>query len=406
MTARICIAVILLALVPGLQPARADRESKLEPPELGRYLRWGPFRVRPGFQIKNLGYDDNILLNDEERISDYTATLAPKVDGLVLFGDRAFLTFLEEAEYTAYADTSEQNFWNYRHEGRVTVPFGRFGVFGDLALRNLKERPIDREDLRPKRTETEWGGGVILLAGWRSEIEVGLLRRDISYSDRDAGSDIGDELDRVERTIVLNGRYRILGRTRITLDGTLGDIEFDDRTDRDAREITLLPGLEFGEGGRLTGRFRLGWSSIRPRRGDVDDFEGLVGDVALQYRFTFGTLMQTRYERRQDFAVFANKEFLRTTELGLRFIHYFNRILGAEIGGSTGRLSFEDRGPGPARRDDLLRYDAGVRLRLAENSLGRRIEYSLKIQRYERDSDIESLNNDRTTFGINAVVGF
>ena len=98
MIARICIAALLLGLL-GLPTVGADAESKLEPPDLGRYLRWGPLRVRPGFQIKNLGYDDNILLDNEERISDYTVTLAPKGDGLVLFGDRAFLTFQEEADY-------------------------------------------------------------------------------------------------------------------------------------------------------------------------------------------------------------------------------------------------------------------------------------------------------------------
>ena len=47
-----------------------------------------------------------------------------------------------------------------------------------------------------------------------------------------------------------------------------------------------------------------------------------------------------------------------------------------------------------------------MRFRLAENSLGRRVEYVLRIERYERDSDIPSQNKDRTAFGINAVVGF
>jgi hypothetical protein len=400
------LAIVLLLLGGGaLHAAAANAESKLEPPNTERYLRWGPLRVRPGLQIKNLGYDDNILLNDEEKIGDYTVTLAPKVDGLVLLGDRAFLTFQDEAAYTAYFDTSDQNYWNFKHAGRVTVPFGRFGVFSDLQLSDVRERPVDRDDIRPERRDEVLGGGFIVLAGWRTEIELGFRRRDITYTDRD-NSNIGDDLDRLQRTTSVGAAYRIRGRTRILLDAEWSDIEFDDRPDRDARETTLLPGLAFGEGGRLTGRLRLGWSSIRPREQGRDDFEGVVGDVSLFYRFGFGTQMQTRYERKQDFAVSGNRQFLRTTEVGLRFVHYFNRILGAEIGGSIGDLDFEDDGAGPTRRDDLLRYDAGVRFRLAENSLGRRVEYVLRIERYERDSDIPSQNKDRTAFGINAVVGF
>ena len=84
------LLVSLLAL--GLYTVALGAESKLQPPELDQYLRWGALRVRPGVELTNVGYDDNILYNDDNKVSDFTATISPKAEILVLFGDR-FLPF-------------------------------------------------------------------------------------------------------------------------------------------------------------------------------------------------------------------------------------------------------------------------------------------------------------------------
>ncbi len=397
------VAAVLTAL--AVCPTAAAQNSKLEPPDLARYLRWGPVRARPGLNLQNLGYDDNILRNPSNRVSDYTATVVPRLDGLVLFGERAFLTFAARVSYTGYVENTDQSFLNYRTGGRLTVPFGRIGVFADLEVANEKQRPIDLEDIRPERDERAVGGGVILGLGWRSEIEVGYRSTGFAYDDPEPGSTLAQRLDRNEEGSRVAVSYLVKGRTRATFDFERDDVLFDRRPDRDARAVRLLPGLELGRGGPLTGAVRVGWAEIDALDPAVRPFSGVVGDAALDYRLGGGLRLEFEFERNQDFSFAEDTRYVRVTETQLRAVRYLNRILGVEGTLGRGWLSFQE-GPGADREDDILRYSVGVRFRLDENSIGRKVEYSLVLRRYERQSTIPDFDNDATSFGLNAVVGF
>ncbi len=394
----------LLVLVLAPFPALAG-ESKLEPPELDRYLRWGPVRARPGLTVTNLGYDDNILVNDRQRVGDYRVTVAPRLDGLVLLGP-SFLTFTERAEYTAFAENSGQNFFNHSSTGRLTVPWSRFGVFASVGLIEARERPVEREDVRRNRRERRIGAGLIWQLGWRTELELQHRRTRYRFSDEDALVDPSIDLDRVERSQRLEAAYRLGGRTRLTLDASFTDLAFDNRVERNAREFAVQPGLRLGEGWPLTGALRLGWSRVEARNATVPDLDGLVGEARLAYRFPGRTALELEFERAQHFAVTSDYRYYRLSRVGARVVHYLNRVLGVEASGAVCRLSFEGAEAAVApRRDDLLRYGAGLRLRVSENPLGRRVEYVLRMNRYVRDSTAV-FDTRRTAWGIDAVVGF
>jgi len=405
---RRCLALIGLGILvcgPGVE---AQERSKLEPPELSRYLRWGPLRARPGFRVTNFGWDDNIFASNANKVGDFTATLAPQLDGLVLLGSRAFLEFRESLEYTLYFDNDVQNFLNQRGSARVTLPFTRFGVFGDVALNQVRERPVDREDIRPKRNEDLLGFGAILELGWRTEIEASISGVQFDYSDPDF-PDIGARLDRKETRQTISAGYRVRGRTRITLDAAFKEIDFDRAVERNSDEWNLLGGLEFGEGGPLTGTARVGWAKIDAKDPVLSDLSELIGDVELVYRLNSRTSVQLTGRRAPGFAIFQNQTYFLDTSYSLRGIRYLNRLIGVEAALRTGSLSFPADRLGTseiARRDDVEGFDAGVRLRLAQNSLGRRIEYSLRIARDERRSNFDSVDRSQTRLAIDAVLGF
>ena len=56
--------------------------------------------------------------------------------------------------------------------------------------------------------------------------------------------------------------------------------------------------------------------------------------------------------------------------------------------------------------DDLEEYQVGVRLRMSENTIGRKVEYALQLIHRRADSNIDALDRTRTTFGFGAVYGF
>ncbi len=87
-------------------------------------------------------------------------------------------------------------------------------------------------------------------------------------------------------------------------------------------------------------------------------------------------------------------------------MHYLNHFLGLEGRVARGKLEFPESLSGSVREDRLFRYEGGVRLRLFRDSMGRRVEYSVTLGRYRRESTLASVEQSQTTFGVGAVLGF
>jgi hypothetical protein len=290
------------------------------------------------------------------------------------------------------------------------------GFFTDLTLNRAKERAVDREDLRPERDEAHVGVGVILEPGWRTQIELALTRSDWSYSDPNdvvGEVSISDVLDRREDGTLLRAGYELAGRTDLTLDAWVKTIDFDHAReggagpeDQDSREWQVLPGVRFRQGGALSGSARVGHAEIDAADPARPDFSDVVGEAALAYRLNSRTTLRLEGRRLPGFALFEDSTYFLDTSWSLRGVYFWSRSFGVESGGSRGRLTFPGS-PGAGGREDRTRsHDVGVRVRLAENTLGRRVEYTLRLGRYRRDSELSSLDQSRTTVSLGAVVGF
>jgi hypothetical protein len=400
----------VVALLTALACPRSGA-TDLTPPDPQSYVRWGPVRARPGLELTNIGYDDNILSSSTARVSDYTATLSPRLDGLVLFGQPAFMTFREKLEYTSYLHHGDQSFWNQKGAARFVLPLHGIGCFAEVRLDRLRERPIDQDDLRPKRDEDEWRVGAVLEPGWRSEIEASQAHVRFRYSDPDAdpatSPTIGQRLDRSEDTTRLSARYLVLGRTRLTLDGEIQTIDFSSAfaADRSADAWSLAPGIELS-GGRLEGTARVGWREIDARGATLADFADVVARARLTYRPGASTRLELDLDREPGFAIEGTSVFYLDTRADGRVVRYLSRLLGVEIAGGLERLTFPGGTPSIDRVDHLSRAEVGLRVRLFENTIGRRVEYTFRVRREHRDSTDDAQDRSRTTVGLGAILGF
>jgi len=407
------VAGTLLGLVMGL-PCLA--QDKLAPPPLERYLRWGPLRARPGVGLSNLGYDSNILLGTGDRVvGDYTATFSPRVDGLVLLGDTAFLTFREQFDYTAYASNSDQSYYDNRLSAQLTVPFRRFGLIPDGKLNRIRERPVDLDDIRPIRHER--GAGVALVArpGWRTEVELRGGQMDYEYSDPDSAiADSGiARLSRDEESLALRVAYQAIGSTRILFDGLRKRIDFDEPeivdgvpVARNTDERRTMVGFEFVRGGPLAGTILAGWDDIDALDPSLADLSEVVGEAHLVYRLNGRTRLEIDAVRLPGFSTFTTESYYLNSEIGVRPVYYFSRLWGFEGMLRRGWLEFPTSSSTIPREDDLLRYEVGVRLRVMENSIGRRVEYAFRVGRYRRDSNLDQLDREQSTVGFAVIAGF
>ncbi len=399
--------ICLIALGLGCLPCLA--QSALDPPDLARYVRWGVLRVRPGFEVSNLGYETNIFLSNENEVGDYVATWSPKIEGLVLFGDRAFLTLKERLDYKTYLEHTDQNYLDQRGSARVTFPLRRTGFYVEGVLNRIQERPVDQLDTRRERDENGLGFGVIFVAGWRTEIEVGSSWTDLSFSDADdVESTISERLNREEFSNTFKLGYRVMGRTRLTMEAYVDTIDFAslESSRQDARGWGAMPGINFGEGGQLSGSARVGWAEINADDPAFADFADVVGRAKLAYRPNTQLTFRLDGVREPGFTLSGNSIYYLDTRVALRAVYYLNRIFGVDAGGSVGRLTFPDSQGDNSRVDTTDAYEAGLRFRLSEDSVGRRVEYSLRMRHYRRESTLEGQNRSGTTLGFGAELGF
>jgi len=404
-------AATLLAILFASAVGAAAQDSVFEPPPLERFLRWGPLRVRPGLEVRNFGYDDNVFYRyaDDPRgpsEGDWTITLGPKIDGVVLFGSRAFLTFRSRLDYTAYQSFTEVNYYNTYNDARVTVPFKRLGVFAEAGYDRVRDRPIDAQDTRPIRTDRSAGVGGIVRIGWRTEAELAWTRDDWTGED-DSDPTFALRLDRTETGTRFRIRYLLVGRTRLIFEGRRLDIEFDDpgtAATRNGTSDRWLPGVSFGEGGPLAGTFRAGPARIDLVRGSGIEYDDWVGEAKLVYRPGRRTTFALDWSRDAVYSVldFSDLYLYRRTEL--QAVRWLNSFLGVEGRVRVGSVDYL-LDPG-GRVDDLFDWSAGMRFRVGETSIGRRVEYSLTWNDFTRDSNDDRFDSRRRVVGFGAVLGY
>lgn len=397
--------------------AAAEERSKLEPPDPERYRRWGPIRARPGFAVTDFGYDNNILVSSDDRaVSDLTITLSPRLDGLVLLGHSAFLTFRERFSYTAYREFTDQNFPANRFESRVTVPFRRMGVFAEIGLDNLQLRPTDLQDIRTRERDRRLKAGIILEPGWRTEIEISQVFRNLKYTDPDelqVNRTVGDQLDREQTGLELLLAWQAAGRTKLLFESLVETIEFREPAqigpisiDRDGDAWRVATGARFGEGGQLQGEIKAGWAQFTADDPRYPEFSDWIGEVNLAYRLGYRTRLIVTGERLPNFSVLTGSPYYLNTELGLRGVHFFTRIIGIEAGARRGRLTFPESIAVLERIDDLRYFDLGLRFRVSQTEDGGQMTYSLRVVSYDRESTAPGVARSRTTVWLGAIVGF
>jgi hypothetical protein len=413
--------LLAVALSPSVL---AQSNSFLEPPDTSRYLQWGPFRVRPGIAISDLGYDSNIFAvtdqtaaeNPSAKVGDYFIALTPRLQGLMLFGHRAFLTFDASLQFYAYAHQSEINYFNAFGAARLTVPFRRVGVYADVGYDRTRDRPYDAQSIRPLRKTYPLGAGLIAQFGWRTDAEFGFAQTRYTADDPNIPCDPTDPSscsinalnDRTERGVRLKARYLAFGRTRVLLELSERTITFDypvTAAQRNGDERRQFVGLDFGLGGRISGTLRVGHANFDLTDPAATGFNGPLANVAVSYNFTgLGSHISLTGARDVRYTVFNSTPLYLYTGGDLTLVKYFNRFVGLQIGG--GRATLDFLGDPQGRIDTDTSGTVGVLFRISENDLGRRVEYSFRYTRYAVNSTIDTLDQNRGTIGFGVSFGY
>lgn len=251
----------------------------------------GLFRIFPRFQLRDIGYDDNVYFQRETdgTVSDFTGTFSPEVTIHVLFRSFLILSVKENPQYVYFLHEDRERRWNnnFSPEFKMLL-FNRLGIGGGYSKSSRRRRPTSEFDVRANEYRELYRGSLFFETPRRTSIGIQMEKERITYEDitlPDLSIRLGQALNREEKRIHGELYYRILPASFFFLRGGMTEYSFLDPTSqwRDSRSYQLYAGIRLPQRRKLRGTFSLGYKKLIPQSKEIQGFSGFVADSQVEY---------------------------------------------------------------------------------------------------------------------------
>lgn len=375
--------------------------------------RAGAFHLRPFFQLKDAGYDDNIRFESQTPEGDSTATAGAGLDGLLLFGHRGGLRFHQQLDYVAFGDHTELNHWNGQARAKGLLRAGKALLSLEDRFDSVQERPNSEVDLRLRRATNAATLGLRSLQKGRLGARAFLRHESIDYAAGDGGSVASEDavrrLSRDESALVLAGELRVRPKTTLLLEGTLERVRFQDSSEgRDTRARSIQSGVRFDPAAGIQGELKAGVVAAeapdRPQR----DYRELIGSGNLRVRLGGATRAKIRLSRDLEFSALADNLYYVGREWSVGLEQFFTRRLSGEAAFGRRLNHYPEevtRAGSPGfqgiRDDRLATWETTLRYRLHD-----RLALIASAYRVRRDSSDDFYDRERNFYTFGTTVEF
>ena len=395
------LALLLLLTLPVGVSAQSSSPD-IEDVRKNAQLQAGPFYVSPSLLLKELGVDTNVFNEPDAEKSDFTFTLAPRVDVWVPVARRALFTTRAATDLVWYAKYDTERSVDPQASVRADIFVRRLRLFGEAAHQSSRQRLNYEIDLRSRHLRNDVTVGAEVKVTPRLSIEAAGRRSGIAF-DADAvfhGTSLEHALNRTTTSAVLAARHRATPLTTFVAAAEQLRDEFEFSPERDSESVRATAGLEFKPRALISGSAMVGFRRFVPEHQAVPDYTGLVAHLGLSYRLlgatTFGVSytrdLQYSFEPFQPYYVLNGVGGSVRQALGSRFdvlvsadrvLHDYRNLLLHPGGGAVLPLG--------AREDVVLVGAASLGFRLGRDArIGAGVSYQ------ERRSSTASVRNYTT----------
>lgn len=244
----------------------------------------GPFYLTPSLAIDELGIDTNVFNNTTE-LADFTFTVIPGVNLAVPFGTRGVVTTSTFAEFIYYKRYSSERSVNPDIKVRGEYALNRVTLFLSPSYINSRRQPSLEIDERVRHSNTDVNGGGIVRMSQRLSVEAGGGVSRVSY---DEGSifdetSLRETLNRRTQSASLAVHHELTPLTRASIRATYSVEDFDYTPARNAKNVALVPGVEFKPLALVSGSAAVGVRRFQPENPMIQDFTGVVAHANLAY---------------------------------------------------------------------------------------------------------------------------
>jgi len=288
------ISLCLLILFSSITYSQSYQTFQSEIREITQRAKWhlGPFRIYPTLQFRDIGYDDNVYRKREEDnpISDYTATISPQVRVYLLFRNWLILSFMENPEYVYFVkEKRERSFNNNYSPSLKLIILHRFVLTGNYQYRRRRRRATSEFDVRANETTRGYNGSLFYETARGTSFGISAAERKIAYEDITLPGEeiyLSRVLNRKERNTSFEFYYRVFSESFFFINAgyTEYNFEYKESQWRNSYSYQIYSGIRFPLLGRLRGTLSLGYKILKPRKKGIKSFSGFVGNIGLNLR--------------------------------------------------------------------------------------------------------------------------
>jgi hypothetical protein len=315
---RLSTFVIALAL-PAVAIAQSFPPREIDTVRSDARGRVGPFYVAPNLLLKELGIDSNVFNEAGEQKSDFTFTVAPKLDLWLPIAQRALLKATMASDFVWYAEYDTERSVDPQLTVRSEVYFNRITLFAEDAYLNTRQRPNHEIDLRSRHVEDTITAGAQVALTPSLSVELAGRRFETRY-DTDAlfdGTSLQRTLNRETRGLQLTTRHRLTPLTTLAVRYDRLQDRFEFSPERDSDSYRVMPGVEFKPQALIKGSAYLGYRKFTPSQPDaLQEFSGLVGQLGLSYTLLGATVFGVSYVRDLTYSYEEQRPFFVDTSVG------------------------------------------------------------------------------------------
>lgn len=306
-------------------------------------FRLGPFRIWPGFNLTNVGYDGNVYYTTagEAEVTDYTATISPLIRAYLLVRHSLILSLTENPAYVYYFTEERERRWNNTFSPQFKYLFmHRFVITGRYTNRDRRIRASSEFDARINELRKEYFGSIFLETARETSLGLSYGVTEFKYEDiklPEQEISFARALNRREKNISGEFYYKILTDIFFFLRGGYSDYKFlhPDTQFRNSYSYQGYAGIRFPLLGRTSGTFELGYKTLTPRIQGMEKFAGLVGNTSLNYRLG-RFILRMQYSRDSRFSFWHNNVYYTYNNITSGLSYYLIRPLRIDYSYSYG----------------------------------------------------------------------
>lgn len=386
-------------LVPRAEQIKRDLETSRR--------RLGAFRLKPQFLVRELGYTDNVYGTEENKISDYTASVAAGTRFILPFGPKGYIRGGLLPEYTWSAEIPGQRFLGGTYDVSAIALLNRltFGVTAGTTKRLAV--PSSETEIRAIRdtgfavvdAELDVSGHLSIFASAQGQ----QARFDSEGVQDSLISDVSI-LDRDETAVRAGIRYRVTSFLDFTVAGEQTESLFEQRSlDQDNTSQAVLLGIHYDRPRsylNLTVGQRTGdptnSSTFRPYDETVGSYFASIGGGGPVQLELFG-------HRAVTYGLFGEVPYFLENRNGVGAVARAGSRLRFRASAEVGTNDYENSPPIPPgnlqRIDDVNTYGGGFDVRLYRN-----VALTVFVSQSDLDSNLDAF--DRSIVRVRTGITF